>query len=54
MTTQLQLGNIIIIIIIIYLHNALYGKLFSESVSVQATNKMVKMGVKLPVLFGPS
>jgi len=36
------------------LHNALYGKLFSESVSVQATNEIVKMGVKLPILFGSS
>ena len=52
MTTQLQLVNIIIIIY--YLHNALYGKLFSGSVLVQATNKIVKMGVKFPILFGPS
>jgi hypothetical protein len=38
-----------------HLYNlALYGKFFSESVSVQATNEIVNMDVKLPSLFGSS
>jgi len=36
------------------LRNALYGKFFSDSVSVQATNKIVKIGVRFPILFGSS